>query len=117
MKTIKYPVITLLSIFFVISFYGNSYPWYDEIHIAIAKVAGYKKCYNTTGADMAKLKAGNVEKQNHYVNNPRGTIVIPEMVLQLEDEKRLLTKDEAYEQISHSTSLFKAILQYVEKVE
>lgn len=232
MKTIKYPVITLLSIFFVISFYGNSYPWYDEIHIAIAKVAGYKKWYNTTGADMAKLKAGNVEKQNHYVNNPRGTTVTPEMVLQqikkynktndptghlygaiiasvrdylkakhtgeydeyhlafcahyvgdlsqplhntlydsynrkyhkttdgiindevldnmdrvkiypikikseedlanqiarianlslkkgyqIEDEKRLLTKDEAYEQISHSTSLFKAILQYVEKVE
>jgi len=31
----------------------------------------------------------------------------------LEDEKRLLTKEEAYQQISHSTSLFKAILDYV----
>ena len=32
---------------------------------------------------------------------------------QIQDEKRLLTKDEAYEQISHSASLFKAILEYV----
>ena len=31
----------------------------------------------------------------------------------LEDEKRLLTKEEAYQRISHSTSLFKAILDYV----
>ncbi|MGD9106444.1 MAG: hypothetical protein PVJ87_06395, partial [Desulfobacterales bacterium] len=36
---------------------------------------------------------------------------------QIEDEKRLLTKDEAYEQISHSASLFKAILEYVGKVD
>jgi hypothetical protein len=33
----------------------------------------------------------------------------------LEKENRLLTKDEAYEQISHSASLFKAVLRYVEK--
>jgi len=32
------------------------------------------------------------------------------------DEKRLLTKDEAYEQISHSASLFKAILEYTGKL-
>jgi hypothetical protein len=31
----------------------------------------------------------------------------------LEDEKRLLTKEEAYQQLSHSASLFKAILDYV----
>ena len=31
----------------------------------------------------------------------------------LEDEKRLLTKEEAYQQVSHSASLFKAILEYV----
>ncbi|MBW2248283.1 MAG: hypothetical protein JRF62_14080 [Deltaproteobacteria bacterium] len=36
---------------------------------------------------------------------------------QIQDEKRLLTKDEAYEQISHSASLFKAILEYVEKMD
>ena len=31
----------------------------------------------------------------------------------LEDENRILTKEEAYEQIGHSVSLFKAIFEYV----
>ncbi len=31
----------------------------------------------------------------------------------LEDEKRVLTKEEAYQQLSHSASMFKAILDYV----
>jgi hypothetical protein len=35
---------------------------------------------------------------------------------QIEDENRLLTKEEIYDQISHSASLFKAILRYVDKV-
>jgi hypothetical protein len=232
MKKTKYPIITFLTFFFLISFAGNSYSWNDETHIAIAKAAGYYKWFNATGADMAKLKAGKVESLNHFVDNARGTNVTPEMVFQqikkynhaddpkghlygaiiaslqdyfkekhegkygeyhlafcvhyvgdqsqplhntlydsynrkyhkttdgiindevldnmdkikiypikiesekdlakeiarianlsiekgyqLEDEKRLLTKEEAYEQISHSASLFKAILEYVEKVD
>jgi hypothetical protein len=36
---------------------------------------------------------------------------------QLEDEKRLLTKDEAYRQIGHSASLLKAILAYTAKLK
>ena len=32
----------------------------------------------------------------------------------LEDEGRLLSKEEAYQQISHSASLFRAVLRYVE---
>ena len=189
--------------------------WHAETHIAIAKSTGYKKWYNATGADMAKLKAGKVEKRNHYVNNSRGATdivghlygaiiasvrdylkniqegkygeyhlafcahyvgdlsqplhstlynsynrknhktidgIINDEVLdnidrikvypieikseedlakeiarianmaikkgyQIQDEKRLLTKDEAYGQISHSASLFKAILEYVGKVD
>lgn len=55
--------------------------WHDETHIAIAKAAGYKKWYNATGADMAKLKAGNIESHNHYVYNSPDTTVTPEMVL------------------------------------
>jgi len=233
MRETKYPIVILLSIFFITSFADNSYPWHDETHIAIAKVAGYKKWYNATGADMAKLKAGRKERYNHYVNNSRRITVTPETVLQqaeyyneptnimghhygaiiasvrdylkakhegkygeyhlafcahyvgdlsqplhstllynsynrkyhqttdgiindevldnmdkiriypiklesekdlaneiarianlslkkgyqIQDEKRLLTKDEAYEQISHSASLFKAILEYVGKVD
>ncbi len=232
MKKSKHPIITLLTFLFVISFSGNSYPWHDETHVAIAKATGYKKWYNATGADMTKLKAGRKERLNHYVNISRGTTVTPEMVLQqakkynktnnlmghlygaiiasvrdylkekqkgkygeyhlafcshyvgdlsqplhntlynlysrknhgttdgiindevldnidkikiynikieseedlaneiarianlsiekgyqIQDEKRLLSKDEAYEQISHSASLFKAIVEYVGKVD
>ena len=32
----------------------------------------------------------------------------------LEDEGRMLSKEEAYQQISHSASLFRAVLRYVE---
>jgi pentose-5-phosphate-3-epimerase len=207
-----------------------AWAWHDETHVAIAKVAGYKKWFNATGADMVKVKAGWIEKRNHYVNNPRNTIVTPKMVLdqvsrydqtgdsvghlygaivasvkkymkvrqsgkyaeyhlafaahyigdlsqplhntvynrynrtyhiktdgtinhevldqlhriniydisiasemdlareiarianlsmklgyRLEDEKRLLTRQEAYQQISHSASLFKAVLKYVKR--
>lgn len=232
MKKTKYPIITLLTIFFIIVFAGNSFPWHDETHVAIAKAAGYKKWFNAAGADMLKIKAGYTERLNHYTNNHRGTIVTPEMVLkqiekynkktdaighlygaiiaslrdywkekqngkygeyhlafcshyvgdlsqpfhntlsnlynrknhkilervindevldnidkiniyhikieseedlakeiarianlsikigyQIEDENRLLTKEEMYEQISHSASLLKAILRYVEQVD
>ena len=59
--------------------------WHDETHIAIAKAAGYYKWFNATGADMAKIKAGDVEFKNHFVNNPPGTAVTPQLVLQQTD--------------------------------
>lgn len=55
--------------------------WYDETHLAIAEVAGYAKWFNAAGPDVAKLKLGDKEGHNHFVNNPRGTVVTPEMVL------------------------------------
>jgi hypothetical protein len=55
--------------------------WNDETHIAIAKAAGYAKWFNAAGADMVKIKAGDIERMNHYINNPPGTIVTAEMVL------------------------------------
>jgi hypothetical protein len=33
--------------------------WYDETHLAIAKVAGYDKWFNAAGPDVAKLKMGD----------------------------------------------------------
>ena len=63
-------------------FTSHAQAWHDETHIAIAKVAGYEKWFNATGADIAKIKAGNVEKKNHYVNNPPDTTVTAEMVLE-----------------------------------
>jgi hypothetical protein len=55
--------------------------WYDETHIAIAKAAGYYKWFNATGADMAKMKAGEIEAHNHYCNQARGTVVTQQTVL------------------------------------
>ena len=82
MKKTHYLFVTLLSIFLIAAFAGNLYPWHDETHIAIAKAAGYRKWFNAVGADMAKLKAGDVEKFNHFADNPRGTVVTPEMVFE-----------------------------------
>ena len=225
-KRLKALILTVI----LLSYSLPAWAWHDETHVAIAKVAGYAKWFNATGADMIKVKAGDIERRNHYVNNPRNTIVTPEMVMeqvekydatgdrtghlygaiiasvrkylevrstgkyaeyhlafaahyigdlsqpfhntvyntynrthhnkvdgtinhevlnnldriklydveitsemdlvrevtrianlakklgyQLEDENRLLTKQEAYQQISHSASLFKALLKYVER--
>ena len=61
---------------------AQSWAWHDETHLAIAKAAGYHKWYNAAGADITKVKAGDVENKNHYVNNPPGTTVTTEMVLE-----------------------------------
>jgi hypothetical protein len=75
--------------------------WYDETHIAIAKAAGYYKWFNACGADMAKIKAGNIEGHNHYVNNAEGTVITPEMVL---------AQGRKYNQIDHKGHLYWAII-------
>jgi len=80
---------------------GTSPAWYDETHLAIAKAAGYYKWYNAAGADMAKLKAGRVERDNHYCNNERGTTVTPEMVLDQVD---------SYETVDEKGHLYGAII-------
>jgi len=76
----KCSIIAILAVFLVISLTGDSYPWHDETHMAIAKAAGYKKWYNAAGADMIKTKALEIERPNHYVSNPRQTRVTPETV-------------------------------------
>jgi hypothetical protein len=55
--------------------------WHDETHLSVPKAAGYYKWYNAAGADMAKLKAGTVEKFNHYYNNTSNRKVTPDMAL------------------------------------
>jgi pentose-5-phosphate-3-epimerase len=70
----------------VIAFAGQSteplaHAWFDETHIAVAKVAGYSKWFNACGPDMIKVKMGDREKPNHYVNNPLGTAVTPGTVM------------------------------------
>ena len=60
---------------------NHSYAWFDETHLAIAKVADYHKWFNAAGPDIARIKIGDKELHNHFVNNPRGTIITPEIVL------------------------------------
>jgi hypothetical protein len=65
----------------LLSFPSGALAWYDEAHLAIAKAAGYGKWYNATGADIAKVKAGHIEIDNHYANNVPDTVVTPKMIL------------------------------------
>jgi len=82
--------------------------WQDETHIAIAKAAGYAKWYNATGADMAKLKAGEIEAHNHFVSNSRKTRVTPAMVF---------SQIEKYDQIDPSGHLYGAIIASVREYQ
>jgi hypothetical protein len=94
----------LLVVFLVSVFPRGSSAWHDETHVAIAKVAGYYKWFNATGADMAKLKAGLIEIHNHYVNNPRSRVVTPEMVM---------AQVEKYNQIDPDGHLYGAVIASV----
>ncbi len=71
---------------------GPAEAWNDETHVAIARAAGYGKWYNAAGADIAKEKADQVEKQNHYCNNSRGKEVTVRQVL--EQAERYNRKDD-----------------------
>ena len=54
--------------FYVISgiFVNSSHAWFDETHLAVAKVAGYQKWFNAAGPDVAKIKIGDKESHNHW---------------------------------------------------
>lgn len=81
-----------------------SFAWFDETHITIGKAAGYAKWFLAVGADMVKEKAPKIENHNHYVNNPEGTTITPETVL-----------DQAsrYDQHDHGGHLYGAIIASV----
>ena len=59
----------------------QSFAWHDETHIAIAKGTGYSKWFNACGSEMIKIKALQIERWNHSVNKPPGTVITPQMVL------------------------------------
>jgi len=58
-----------------------SHAWYDQTHIAIAKAAGYKFWFNAAGADITKIKAGDLEGLNHFYDNYENANVTAKMVL------------------------------------
>ena len=80
MKKNGYLIPGLVFVCFFFLYAGDLFAWYDETHLAIARAAGYKKWYNAAGADMIKLKLGQKEGLNHFVNNPPGTVVTEKMV-------------------------------------
>ena len=80
MKNLRIKLIIFLLILFVINL-NTASGWYDETHLAVAKVAGYSKWYNATGADITKTKAGSIEFYNHYFDNNSDIEVTPEMVI------------------------------------
>lgn len=77
-KKLKLAASILLSLF--IPHMQTVWAWYDETHLAVAQAAGYYKWYNTTGADIAKVKAGTIESYNHFFNNPLNVDVTPSLV-------------------------------------
>ena len=74
---------SIISFFFLaIIFTSNAFGWHDETHLAVAKAAGYHKWYYAACADITKIKAGPIEKNNHYFDNNRNVNVSPNLVLQ-----------------------------------
>ncbi|MEE9913743.1 MAG: hypothetical protein K4571_18690 [Deltaproteobacteria bacterium] len=73
-----------LKFFVILGLFLTCWPahaWYDQTHLAVAKVAGLASWYNAAGPDLAKIKAGNIESYNHWYNNNAEAEVTPEMVL------------------------------------
>jgi hypothetical protein len=71
---------SILAVFFMLCLSFPADAWFDETHVAIAKVAGHSKWFNAAGPDMVKEKMFNREGHNHFVNNPRGTTITPEII-------------------------------------
>lgn len=97
-------ILLLLQMCIGLTTISPSHAWFDETHIALAKVAGHSKWFNACGPDMIKEKMGKQEGHNHYVNNPRGTVVTAEMVMGQVDR---------YDQIDEQGHLYGAIIASV----
>ena len=64
----RWPLLFLLPAFCLVFFsFSPSRAWFDETHVAVAKVAGYSKWFNAVGPDMIKEKMGNRGGHHHFV--------------------------------------------------
>ena len=77
-----FPRTSIIIFLLALSCASTVFGWHDETHLAIAKAAGYYKWYNAAGADIAKIKAGSLEKNNHYFDNIQNVNVTPGLVLE-----------------------------------
>ena len=84
MLVLKKKYLIVITAFVLVSIFsqGTTLGWHDETHLSVAKAAGYKKWYNAVGADMIKIKADCIEKNNHYRNNTQKVEVTPNMVFE-----------------------------------
>ena len=76
------PRTSVIIFLLALSYASTVFGWHDETHLAVAKAAGYYKWYNAAGADITKIKAGPIEKKNHYFDNTRKVKVTPGLVLE-----------------------------------
>ena len=75
-------LVVALALFLSLVTIPSAFAWNDATHMAVVKAAGLDDyVYLAVGADMAKEKSGGYEEENHYRNNPRGTVVTADMVL------------------------------------
>jgi len=70
----------LLQVLVLLYIAGTAQAWFGKTHLAIAKSAGYRNWYNAAAADIARLKAGDMEQHNHYVNNKKGVAITADTV-------------------------------------
>jgi hypothetical protein len=66
---------------------------------------------------MKKFKQGMFTASIMQIIKESHTYLSIKKGYQIQDEKRLLSKEEADEQIRNSVSLFRAILRYVDKID
>ena len=78
-STHRLKAVSILALFFCLKT-PLAFGWHDNTHLAISKAAGYIHWYNSVGADMAKIKAGDKEAHNHYCNIPPYKRVTARMV-------------------------------------
>jgi hypothetical protein len=65
----------------LLSLTSTAHTWHDRTHLAVAKAAGYQYWFNAAGADITKVKAGDIEEKNHYYNNYENTPATDKVVL------------------------------------
>jgi hypothetical protein len=90
----KYLYALALPVLFVLSSTGHA--WHDKTHIAIARAAGYQYWFNAAGADITKIKAGDIEEKNHYYNNYENKPVTDKIVLDQVKQYNSPTDDEGH---------------------
>lgn len=100
-------------VFCMMSLTGQGLAWHEKTHLAVAKVVGYKAWYNAAGADIAKIKAGNVESFNHWYNNNNETEITSKNVL--DQVERYNKVNEAAGAEGHLYGAIVAALQCYEK--